>query len=176
MAIFASLPLAIRCAIPQIQSMTTRLSIFSSPLLLGFDQFERTLERCTKGSDSYPPYNIEQTADNALRITLAGFGMEDLSVHTQDSQLVIRGRAREDSTQEQRIFLHRGIAARQFQRIFILAEGIEIVAANLDNGLLNIDLRRPVVAPKIQSIPITKGGNAHAAMHSNAIHIGRVET
>ncbi len=140
--------------------MTTRLSIFSSPLLLGFDQFERTLERCTKGSDSYPPYNIEQTGDNTLRITLAvaGFTMDDLSVHTEDSQLVIRGRAREECSQEQqRIFLHKGIAARQFQRIFVLAEGIEIGSAYLDNGLLNIDLRRPVVEPKIQSIPITKG-------------------
>lgn len=139
--------------------MTTRLSIFSSPLLLGFDQFERTLERCTKGSDSYPPYNIEQIGDNTLRITLAvaGFSMDDLSVHTEDSQLVIRGRAREDNNLEQRVYLHRGIAARQFQRIFVLAEGIEIESANLDNGLLNIDLRRPVLEPKIQSIPITKG-------------------
>lgn len=140
--------------------MTTRLSIFSSPLLLGFDQFERTLERCTKGSDSYPPYNIEQTGEHSLRITLAvaGFGMDDLSVHTEDSQLVIRGRAREDAQESsQRIFLHKGIAARQFQRIFVLAEGIEIGSAHLDNGLLHIDLRRPVVEPKIQSIPITKG-------------------
>lgn len=126
---------------------------------MGFDQFERTLERCTKGSDSYPPYNIEQTGDHALRITLAvaGFSMDDLSVHTEDSQLVIRGRIRDDCNLEQRVFLHRGIAARQFQRIFVLAEGIEIESANLDNGLLNIDLRRPVVEPKIQSIPITKG-------------------
>lgn len=128
--------------------------------MLGFDQFERTLERCTKGSDSYPPYNIEQTGEHTLRITLAvaGFSMDDLSVHTEDSQLVIRGRAREESSPDpQRIFLHKGIAARQFQRIFVLAEGIEIGAAYLDNGLLNIDLRRPVVEPKIQSIPITKG-------------------
>ncbi len=140
--------------------MTTRLSIFSSPLLLGFDQFERTLERCTKGSDSYPPYNIEQTGENTLRITLAvaGFCMDDLSVHTEDSQLVIRGRARDESAQDQqRVFLHKGIAARQFQRIFVLAEGIEIASAHLDNGLLNIELRRPVIEPKIQSIPITKG-------------------
>jgi HSP20 family molecular chaperone IbpA len=142
--------------------MTTRLSIFSSPLLLGFDQFERTLERCTKGSDSYPPYNIEQTGENSLRITLAvaGFSMDDLSVHTEDSQLVIRGRARDEGECGQRVFLHKGIAARQFQRIFVLAEGIEIGGAHLDNGLLNIDLRRPVVEPKIQSIPITKGKDA----------------
>lgn len=153
--------------------MTTRLSIFSSPLLLGFDQFERTLERCTKGSDSYPPYNIEQTGDNALRITLAvaGFAMDDLSVHTEDSQLVIRGRSREDSNLEQRIYLHRGIAARQFQRIFVLAEGIEIQSAHLDNGLLHIDLRRPVVEPKIQSIPITKGKAASGQQASHKVTI-----
>jgi HSP20 family molecular chaperone IbpA len=140
--------------------MTTRLSLFSSPLLLGFDQFERTLERCARGSDSYPPYNIEQTGEHTLRITLAvaGFSMEHLSVHTEDSQLVIRGRSREESPQDQqRIYLHKGIAARQFQRIFVLAEGIEIEGAHLDNGLLHIDLRRPIVEPKIQSIPITKG-------------------
>ena len=143
--------------------MTTRLSIFSSPLLLGFDQFERTLERCTKGSDSYPPYNIEQTGEHSLRITLAvaGFSMDDLTVHTEDSQLVIRGRSREEHHLEQRVYLHRGIAARQFQRIFVLAEGIEIDGAHLDNGLLNIDLRRPVVEPKIQTIPITKGKTSH---------------
>ncbi|NDE90453.1 MAG: heat-shock protein Hsp20 [Alphaproteobacteria bacterium] len=149
--------------------MTTRLSIFSSPLLLGFDQFERTLERCTKGSDSYPPYNIEQTGEQSLRITLAvaGFAMDDLSVHTEDSQLVIRGRTREEDRAEPRIYLHRGIAARQFQRIFVLAEGIEVGAASLDNGLLNIDLRRPVVEPKVQTIPITKGKVAG----NNSIHI-----
>lgn len=139
--------------------MTTRLSIFSSPFLLGFDQFERTLERCTKSSDSYPPYNIEQTGENALRITLAvaGFSMEELSVQTEDNQLVIRGRQRDEG---ERIFLHRGIAARQFQRSFVLAEGIEIRGASLDNGLLNIDLYRPVIEPKVQNIPIHKGKTA----------------
>lgn len=127
---------------------------------MGFDQFERTLERCTKGSDSYPPYNIEQTGEQSLRITLAvaGFSMDDLSVHTEDSQLVIRGRSRDESSDSnQRIFLHKGIAARQFQRIFVLAEGIDVEGAHLDNGLLNIDLRRPIVEPKVQTIPITKG-------------------
>lgn len=151
--------------------MTTRLSIFSSPFLLGFDQFERTLERCTKGSDSYPPYNIEQMGENALRITLAvaGFSMEDLSVHTEDSQLVIRGRQRDDG---ERIFIHRGIAARQFQRSFVLAEGIEIHGASLDNGLLHIDLYRPVVEPKVQNIPIQKGRAApHHAIPQNTINI-----
>ncbi len=136
--------------------MTTRLSIFSSPFLLGFDQFERTLDRVAKGSDSYPPYNIEQTGENSLRITLAvaGFCSDDISAQIEDNQLVIRGRQREEG---ERYFLHRGIAARQFQRIFVLAEGIEVVGANLDNGLLNIDLRRPLCEPKVQQIPISKG-------------------
>lgn len=136
--------------------MTTRLSIFSSPFLLGFDQFERTLDRVSKGSDSYPPYNIEQMGENELRITLAvaGFCMDDLSVQIEDNQLVIRGRGREE---QERYFIHRGIAARQFQRIFVLAEGIEVVGANLDNGLLNVDLKRPVIEPKVQTIPISKG-------------------
>ncbi len=136
--------------------MTTRLSIFSSPFLLGFDQFERTLDRVSKGSDSYPPYNIEQMGENELRITLAvaGFCMDDLSVQIEDNQLVIRGRGR---AEQERYFSHRGIAARQFQRIFVLAEGIEVVGANLDNGLLNVDLKRPVIEPKVQTIPISKG-------------------
>lgn len=134
----------------------TRLSIFSSPFLLGFDQFERTLDRVVKGSDSYPPYNIEQMGENHLRITLAvaGFCMDDLSVQIEDNQLVIRGRQREE---QERYFLHRGIASRQFQRIFVLADGIEVVTANLDNGLLNVDLKRPLCEPKIQTIPISKG-------------------
>ena len=136
--------------------MTTRLSIFSSPFLLGFDQFERTLDRVAKGSDSYPPYNIEQTGDNALRITLAvaGFSQDDLSVQLEDSQLVIRGRQRDE---QERVYMHRGIASRQFQRIFVLAEGIEVTGSYLDNGLLHIDLRRPLVEPKVQTIPITRG-------------------
>jgi HSP20 family molecular chaperone IbpA len=136
--------------------MTTRLSIFSSPFLLGFDQFERTLDRVSKGSDSYPPYNIEQIGESQLRITLAvaGFAQDDLSAQIEDNQLVIRGHQHEE---KERYFLHRGIAARQFQKIFVLAEGIEVISANLDNGLLHVDLRRPVVEPKIQEIPICKG-------------------
>lgn len=135
--------------------MTTRLSIFSSPFLLGFDQFERTLDRVAKGSDSYPPYNIEQTSDVALRITLAvaGFGEDDLSVHVEDKQLVIRGRQKEEC---EKIYLHRGIAARQFQKIFVLADGIEVAGCSLDHGLLHVELKRPLVEPKIQTIPITK--------------------
>ena len=136
--------------------MTTRVSIFSSPFLLGFDQFERALDRVAKASDSYPPYNIEQIAEHHLRITLAvaGFSPDDLNAQIEDNQLVIRGKQQDDT---QRLFIHRGIAARQFQRAFVLAEGIEVGTANLDNGLLHIDLKRPITPPKVQTIPITKG-------------------
>ncbi len=133
----------------------TRLSVFNSPLLLGFDQFERVLDRVAKSqNEGYPPYNIEQTGDNGLRITLAvaGFSMDDLSVGLEDNQLIIRGRQVEDEAG--RIFLHRGIAARQFQRAFVLAEGIEVRAATLDNGLLHVDLVRPRPEPRVKSIPI----------------------
>jgi len=144
--------------------MTTRLSLFNSPLLLGFDQFERTLDRIAKSSaEGYPPYNIEQIGDDGLRITLAvaGFATEDLSVQIEDNQLVIRGRQQDD---KERIYLHRGIAARQFQRSFVLAEGIEVVGCSLDNGLLNIDLKRPMPEPKVRTIKIeqtkARGGAA----------------
>lgn len=134
--------------------MTTRLSLFNSPLLLGFDQFERTLDRIAKNSaEGYPPYNIEQIGEDGLRITLAvaGFTSEDLSVQIEDNQLVIRGRQSDDKS---RLYLHRGIAARQFQRSFVLAEGIEVVGCSLDNGLLNIDLTRPMPEPKVRTIKI----------------------
>lgn len=133
----------------------TRLSVFNSPLLLGFDHFERVLDRVSKSqAEGYPPYNIEQTSDNGLRITLAvaGFSMDDLSVGLEDNQLIIRGRQVEDD--QGRIFLHRGIAARQFQRAFVLAEGIEVKAATLDNGLLHVDLMRPRPEPRVKNIPI----------------------
>lgn len=136
--------------------MSTRVSLFSSPLLLGFDQFERTLDRIAKHSaEGYPPYNIEQLGDDGLRITLAvaGFTTEDLSVQIEDNQLVIRGRQQDDKS---RIYLHRGIAARQFQRSFVLAEGIEVVGATLDNGLLNIELKRPMPEPKVRTIKISQ--------------------
>lgn len=136
--------------------MSTRVSLFNSPLLLGFDQFERTLDRIAKHSaEGYPPYNIEQIGDDGLRITLAvaGFTTEDLSVQIEDNQLVIRGRQQDDKS---RIYLHRGIAARQFQRSFVLAEGIEVVGAALDNGLLNIDLKRPLPEPKVRTIKIAQ--------------------
>ena len=120
----------------------SRLSLFNSPLLLGFDHFERALDRVSKVSaDGYPPYNVEQLGENALRITLAvaGFQMNDLSITIEDNQLVVRGRQTDDA---QRVYLHRGIAARQFQRSFVLAEGIEVKAADLNDGLLRIDLVR----------------------------------
>lgn len=135
----------------------SRLSLFNSPLLLGFDHFERALDRVSKvSSDGYPPYNIEQLSDNALRITLAvaGFQMGDLSITIEDNQLVIRGKQTDDT---QRVYLHRGIAARQFQRSFVLAEGIEVSSAWLDNGLLHIDLVRPTVESRVRTIEIKNG-------------------
>lgn len=136
----------------------SRLSGFNSPLLLGFDHFEQLLDRAAKaGGEGYPPYNIEQVDDNHLRITLAvaGFSMDDLHVSTEDNQLVIRGRQADDDGE--RVFLHRGIASRQFQRNFVLAEGIEITGASLDNGLLHIDLERHVPEPEIRTIEIKSG-------------------
>jgi HSP20 family molecular chaperone IbpA len=125
----------------------SRMTPFSSPLLLGFDAMEKTLERIAKGSDGYPPYNIERIAageDRAetLRITLAvaGFSQSDLEVTVQENQLSIRGRQVET---EDRDYLHRGIAARQFQRTFMLADGMRVLNADLKNGLLSIDLVKP---------------------------------
>jgi len=135
----------------------SRLSLFNSPLLLGFDQVERALDRVSKvSSDGYPPYNIEQVSDNALRITLAvaGFAMSELSLTIEDNQLVVRGKQSDD---ENRIYLHRGIAARQFQRSFVLAEGIEVRGAWLDNGLLHIDLTRPQPETRVRTIEIKDG-------------------
>jgi HSP20 family molecular chaperone IbpA len=132
----------------------SRLSLFNSPLLLGFDHFERALDRVSKiSSDGYPPYNIEQLDENQLRITLAvaGFTMSDLGITVEDNQLVVRGKQVDDV---QRIYLHRGIAARQFQRSFVLAEGIEVSGAWLDNGLLHIDLVRPEVETKVRTVEI----------------------
>ena len=132
--------------------MSTRLSLFNSPLLLGFDQFERTLDRIAKNAgEGYPPYNIEQIGDDGLRITVAvaGFTSEDLSVQIEDNQLVIRGRQQDDKS---RVYLHRGIASRQFQRSFVLAEGIEVIGAGLDNGLLHIDLKRVLPEPDRKSV------------------------
>ncbi len=135
--------------------MTTRH--FTSPLFLGFDHLEQMLERASKNSsDGYPPYNIEQVSPVGLRITLAvaGFTMDDLQITQEDNQLVIRGRQVDDTAG--RVFLHRGIAARQFQRAFVLAEGIEVNGAWLDNGLLHIDLARPQPEPKVRHIEIAR--------------------
>jgi len=138
----------------------SRLSLFSSPLLLGFDQFERALDRVSKATaDGYPPYNVEQIGENAIRLTLAvaGFKPEELSVQIEDNQLVVRGKQTDEAD---RVYLHRGIAARQFQRSFVLADGIEVVGAALDNGLLNIDLRRRVAEGLVRAIEIkTPAGN-----------------
>lgn len=132
-----------------------RVPLFNSPLLLGFDHIERMLDNVSKtSSDGYPPYNIEQCGEDALRITLAvaGFARSDLHVDVEESQLVVRGkRVTDDSS---RVFLHRGIATRQFQRRFVLAEGIEVIGATLENGLLHIDLRRPKPAVMVRTIPI----------------------
>jgi HSP20 family molecular chaperone IbpA len=142
----------------------TRLSLFNSPLLLGFEQFEQALDRISKTSaDGYPPYNVEQVDENRLRITLAvaGFGTEDLQVEIRDNQLVIHGRQQDD---KDKVYLHRGIAARQFQRSFVLADGIEITGASLDNGLLDIDLERPINEPAVRTIAIdTRGEEAAKA-------------
>lgn len=136
----------------------SRSSVFGSPLFLGFDHLEQMLDRVQKNAEGYPPYNIEQTGEARLRITLAvaGFSMDDLAITQEDNQLVIRGRQRDDT--EGRIFIHRGIAARQFQRAFVLAEGIDVEGAFLDNGLLHIDLQRPMPEVKVRSIPIGRQG------------------
>lgn len=134
----------------------SRYSAFDSPLLLGFERFEEVLSRVSKaGAEGYPPYNIEQIGENHLRITLAvaGFSMDDLSVTEEDNQLVIRGRI-SDADETRRQYLHRGIAARQFQRSFVLAEGIEVRDAEIDNGLLHIDLIHEVPEPEVRTIPI----------------------
>jgi len=134
-----------------------RLTAFNSPLLLGFDHFEQLLDRVAKSAnDGYPPYNIERVAADGLRITLAvaGFTRQDLEISTEDNQLIVRGRQNED---EKRVYLHRGIAARQFQRSFVLAEVIEVAGASLDNGLLHIDLLRPKPETVSRVIDITTG-------------------
>lgn len=134
-----------------------RLSLFNSPFLLGFDDLERALDRVSKSSsDGYPPYNIERIGNEVIRITLAvaGFSDNELSVTVEDTQLVIRGKQKDDADRE---FLHRGIASRQFQRSFLLAEGIEILGAALDNGMLHIDLKRPVTETLSRTIEIKTG-------------------
>ena len=137
----------------------SRMTPFSSPLLLGFDAMEKTLERLAKSGDGYPPYNIERlrgTGGSAerLRITLAvaGFAESDLEVTVEENQLVVRGRQADDAERE---YLHRGIAARQFQRFFVLADGMRVVSADLQNGLLSIDLDRPEAERLVRKINIS---------------------
>ncbi|MGR3467526.1 MAG: Hsp20 family protein [Shimia sp.] len=135
----------------------SKLTLGTHPFLLGFDQLERLVERTAKSADGYPPYNIEQTSEHSYRITLAlaGFAEADLSVTVEDRQLMIRGKQTDDT--EGRIFLHRGIAARQFQRSFVLAEGVDVGEAKMENGLLHIDLNRAVPERVVQTIEIRKG-------------------
>ncbi|MFN3526434.1 MAG: Hsp20 family protein [Paracoccus sp. (in: a-proteobacteria)] len=134
----------------------TKISLGSHPYLLGFDQLERLAERAAKGAEGYPPYNIEHIAPDGFRITLAvaGFSEDDLSVTTEDRQLVIRGRTTE--TEDKRVFLHRGIAARAFQRSFVLADGVQVTGAMIENGLLHVDLRRVQPQQVVQTIPISR--------------------
>ncbi len=134
-----------------------RMSVFNSPLLLGFDHFERLMDRVAKSAnDGYPPYNIEQRGQDGLRITLAvaGFSETDLELSVEENQLIVRGKQIDEP---EVVYLHRGIAARQFQRIFVLAEGIEVVDARLDNGLLHVDLVRPEPANLVRTIEIRRG-------------------
>ncbi|CAN7181218.1 Hsp20 family protein [Rhizobium sp. LjRoot30] len=139
----------------------SRITPFASPLLLGFDTMEKTLERIAKASDGYPPYNIERIRANAaveaperLRITLAvaGFSEEELDVTVEENQLVIRGRQADPG---ERDYLYRGIAARQFQRMFVLADGMHVLGANLRNGLLSVDLVRPEPERMVKKINIS---------------------
>jgi len=141
----------------------SRLSLLNSPFLLGFEQVERTLDRIAKtAGEGYPPYNIEQLGEDRLRITLAvaGFGREELSIQLENNQLIVRGRQEDDAS---RIYLHRGIAARQFQRSFVLVEGIEVDGAELDNGLLHIHLRRPIPETRMRTIEIQTGPTGPSA-------------
>jgi len=136
---------------------------FNSPFLLGFEHLERLLERTAKSAgDAYPPYNIEQSGDGNLRITVAvaGFDRGELSVTVEENQLVIRGK---QTDSPEKTFLHRGIAARQFQRSFVLAEGIEITGATLENGLLTIGLHRPKAEPLVRTIEIKSGSGTNGA-------------
>jgi HSP20 family molecular chaperone IbpA len=137
----------------------TKLSFGAHPYLLGFEQLERLVERTAKtASEGYPPFNIEATAESAYRITLAvaGFREDDLSITVEDRQLVVRGRQADDAAD--RVFLHRGIAARAFQRSFVLADGVEVAGAAMEHGLLHIDLRRALPETVVQTIAIRTPG------------------
>ena len=138
----------------------SRVPSLSSPFLLGFDEIERMLDRVTKGADGYPPYNVERLARDGqnperLRITLAvaGFTRDQLDISVEESQLMIRGRQQDDKSRQ---FLYRGIAARQLQRTFVLADGMEVLGADLKNGLLSIDLVRPQAERIVRTIAINE--------------------
>ncbi|MDR2416734.1 MAG: Hsp20 family protein [Holosporales bacterium] len=138
------------------------MTLFNSPLFLGFDHFERLVDRASKiASEGYPPYNIEQIEGNGLKITLAvaGFTAEEIEVFIDDNQLIIQGQHTE---KEERVYLHRGIATRQFRRTFILAEGIEVIEASFENGLLNIFLMRPKIESKARRILIRTPSHSSA--------------
>ncbi len=156
--------------------MTTRLSVFDSPLFLGFDHFEKTFDRLRKtASEGYPPYNIEQIGEDGLRITLAvaGFTMDMLDIELDNNQLVIRGHQLEEG---ERVYLHRGIAARQFQRSFVLADGIVVDGASLDNGLLHINMKRVQPESTARKIPIAgKSNGIDGANHATMIDVTQVK-
>lgn len=137
----------------------TKLTFGTHPFLLGFEQLERLVERTAKTAEGYPPFNIEATSENAYRITLAvaGFHEEDLAITVEDRQLVVRGRQGEDAGD--RVFLHRGIASRAFQRSFVLADGVEVAGASMEHGLLHIDLKRAVPETVVQTIAINAAGS-----------------
>lgn len=135
----------------------TRLTFASHPFLLGFEQLDKLVERTAKaGNDGYPPYNIEQSSADDYRITLAvaGFAESDLSITLENKQLMIKGQ--QEETTDERVFLHRGIAGRHFQRNFVLAEGVEVAGAKLENGLLHVDLKRAARENTVQTISIER--------------------
>ena len=138
----------------------TKMTFGAHPFLLGFDRLDRMVERTARtGSDGFPPYNIELVAENAWRITLAvaGFGTRDLDITLEDRQLVVRGRQADDGPADaDRVYLHRGIAGRAFQRAFVLAEGVEVAGATHADGLLHIDLRRAAPEPVVRAIDIAR--------------------
>lgn len=136
----------------------TKMTLAAHPYFLGFDQLERMIEQAAKsGTEGYPPFNIEQVSDYAYRITLAvaGFSEDDLAITIEDRKLVVRGR--QPKPDESRVFLHRGIAGRQFMKSFVLADGVDVVGARTENGLLHVDLERSEPDPVVQTIQITKG-------------------
>ncbi len=135
----------------------TKTALGATPFLLGFEQLERMIEQAAKsGTEGYPPFNIEQVSERAYRITLAvaGFAEDDLSITIEDRKLVVRGR--HSDRDEDRVYLHRGIAGRQFMKSFVLADGVDVTGARTENGLLHIDLERAVAETVVQTIEITK--------------------